>query len=563
MDAQAKQQIVERVKQAENILVTVAKDPSVDQLAACIGLTLMLNKMGKHATAVFSGKVPSILEFLQPAKTLETNTDSLRDFIISLDKDKADKLRYKVEDKVVRIFITPYRTSISEKDLVFTQGDFNVEAVLALGIKDRSQIDAAITSHGRILHDASVISINSGHGTVPNVGQINWQDPTASGLCEMIVSISEAFGSGLIDNQIATAFLTGIVAETERFSNPKTSPKVMTISAQLMASGANQQLIATKLQPAPPPPPPPKPVSRAPQPKPTQLSKTVPAKKVEPPKKVEQPQEKDGKLNINHGSVKPGDVREVEIKPGEIRIDEEGNIRTAEELRAKKLAEFKEQSLVTEPVQPPAEEPKIESSSSSAKELEAITPEHLPQASSQTLPPQNQMPKTNATKLPEAAHGEGKTPPAGATLAKPPVTNQYKPHELMDPLSRAPAIGGPFSADTNQSWDDSYNSVPFDPLGSGLQTDGYRGASEKRVEEPGQIDVEKARSLVENVYSTAPQPNAPPQQNTGAAFLEPGLHTPPPANSAAPSLQLPTNGAPQSPPPFPPPPFPPMPPSAK
>ena len=111
--AAAKQQIVERIKQASNILVTVSNNPSVDQLSACIGMTLLLNKMDKHATAVFSGQVPSTIEFLQPEKTIETNTDSLQDFIISLDKDKADKLRYKVEDDVVRIFITPYKTSLS------------------------------------------------------------------------------------------------------------------------------------------------------------------------------------------------------------------------------------------------------------------------------------------------------------------------------------------------------------------------------------------------------------------------------------------------------------------
>src|SRR5206468_10962115 len=112
-----KRQIIDRLQNANNILVTVSANPSVDQLAACIGLTLLLNKMNKHATAVFSGKVPSTIEFLKPEETIETNTDSLRDFIISLDKSKADKLRYKVEDEVVKIFITPYKASISEKDL--------------------------------------------------------------------------------------------------------------------------------------------------------------------------------------------------------------------------------------------------------------------------------------------------------------------------------------------------------------------------------------------------------------------------------------------------------------
>src|SRR5262245_66315276 len=128
-----KQAVVDRIKQASNILVTVSNNPSVDQLASCIGLTIGLNKLGRHATAVFSGTVPSTIEFLQPEKTLEKNTDSLRDFIIALDKSKADKLRYKVEDKVVKIFITPYKTSINEKDLNFSQGDFNVDVVVALG----------------------------------------------------------------------------------------------------------------------------------------------------------------------------------------------------------------------------------------------------------------------------------------------------------------------------------------------------------------------------------------------------------------------------------------------
>jgi len=253
MDSQ-KQSIIDRLKQANNILVTVSSNPSVDQLSACIGLTLMLNELDKHATAVFSGTVPSTLEFLQPEKTLEKNTDSLRDFIIALDKSKADKLRYKVEDKVVKIFITPYRTSISEKDLEFSQGDFNVDVVVCLGVKDQRDLDQAITSHGRILHDATVASINTAAGGT--LGTLNWQNAQASSLSEMIASLSEGFDKNLLDTQIATALLTGVVAETDRFSNNKTTPETMKVSAQLMAAGANQQLVATKLAEPPAPPEP-------------------------------------------------------------------------------------------------------------------------------------------------------------------------------------------------------------------------------------------------------------------------------------------------------------------
>jgi len=244
MDDQ-KQQIVEKLQAANNILVTVSSNPSVDQLAACIGLTLMLNKLDKHATAVFSGKTPSTIEFLKPEETIEKNTDSLRDFIIALDKSKADKLRYKVEDKVVKIFITPYRTSLSDKDLNFSQGDFNVDVVLALGVKQQGELDQAITSHGRILHDAVVMCINNGPGG--ELGSVNWQKADASSLSELVTELAKSFDKPLLDGQIATALMTGIVAETDRFRNEKTAASTMSLSADLMNAGANQQLVAKEL----------------------------------------------------------------------------------------------------------------------------------------------------------------------------------------------------------------------------------------------------------------------------------------------------------------------------
>ncbi len=242
----AKQQLVEKLNTANNVLVTVSQNPSVDQLAALLGLALLMNKQGKHCAAVFSGQIPSTIEFLKPEEMIETTTDSLRDFIIALDKSKADKLRYKVEDNVVRIFITPYRSSISQDDLEFTQGDFNVDVVIGLGVVSQEDLDQAITSHGRILHDAVLATVNV--ASEGGLGSINWYEPGASSLSELIAELAQALGDNLLDEQIATALLTGIVAETERFSNDKTSSQTMSMSSVLMAAGANQQLIATKLE---------------------------------------------------------------------------------------------------------------------------------------------------------------------------------------------------------------------------------------------------------------------------------------------------------------------------
>lgn len=242
-----KQQIVDNIQNVDTILVTVGSNPSVDELSAALGLTMYLNDLGKHATAVVSGAIPPAINFLEPEKTFEPTIDSLRDFVIALDKDKADHLRYKVEGDVVKIFITPYRTVITSKDLEYSQGDYNVEMVIALGVTDQDHLDKALAAHGKIFHDAIVATIGLAPSTL---GTIDWVEETASSLSELATSLAGSFQDPEkpMTSQVASALLTGIVAATDHFSNDKTTSQTMSISAVLMAAGANQQLIASKLR---------------------------------------------------------------------------------------------------------------------------------------------------------------------------------------------------------------------------------------------------------------------------------------------------------------------------
>lgn len=316
-----KNQLIEKLKGSNHVLITVQSNPNLDQLAASIALTLVLNKLNKNATTIFSGEIPSVIEFLNPDKTIEKNTDSLQDFIISLDKSKADKLRYKVEDNFVRIYITPYHTALSEKDLVFSHGEINVDLVVGLGIKDQSELDKAITAHGQILHDATVSTITVGEPS--KLGSINWADSEVSSICELILQITEVLKpEGLLDSQIANALLTGIVSETDRFGNKRTSSITMTASSKLLEAGANPELVAKQLdgqeikvpqekhEPTPvPPKPAPKPTPEPAQPPPGELAKI---------KKVD-----DGALHVQHD--------EQEDKLSQVMIDEQGNVVSPEE----------------------------------------------------------------------------------------------------------------------------------------------------------------------------------------------------------------------------------------
>ncbi len=326
----SKTDAIQAIKDAQNVLVTVSQNPSVDQLSAAIGMTLVLNKIGKHGSAVFSGEVPSTIEFLKPEETIERNTDSLRDFIIALDKSKADKLRYKVEDQHVKIFITPYKTTIGQEDLEFSHGDFNVDLILALGVHQQSELDQAITAHGRILHDAKIVTVNT--NSPGELGTINVNDQNTSSLAETLAYMSTSLKEGVLDEQIATAFLTGIVSETVRFSNEKTKPETMTISAKLMAAGANQQLVATKLEVKPDPP---EPAPPAETPGPNQNTS-------ESQETADSVKHDDGSLEIKHDDPQPLAAApepidlpvpqpEPEVNPNEIHVDDHGNFKSVHE----------------------------------------------------------------------------------------------------------------------------------------------------------------------------------------------------------------------------------------
>lgn len=505
MDTQ-KAQVVDRLKQANNILVTVSANPSVDQLSAAIGMTLLLNKLGKHATAVFSGNVPSILEFLEPSKTIETNTDSLRDFIISLDKSKADKLRYKVEDNHVRIFITPYRTSISDKDLVFSQGDFNVEVVLALGVAKQEDLDKAIAAHGRILHDATVIDVSVGQ--VTGLGTMNIIDPKASSLCEILVGLGTALKPDVLDTQMATAFLTGIVAQTNRFSNEKTTSQTMETSSKLLAAGANQQLVATKLQPPKPATPPPAPAAPKLAPV-TMPDSAAPASLPEP---VAEEVAADGSLQIDHGPAVDLDTYQLsdddpDSKVEQIHIDDQGHLKAVEAGEAEQDPSEPQKHVL----QPLASQQTVPSDVPAGTGLEApslggtLTASGTDNESEAAVNPMVDNP--NGSAMPLLAHDEPSA--AQATPAMQSAEPILVPAAPTDTLVSAPVQATNTLADLERSVQS--------PHVDGAQAAAMATASAPVV--PSQ-DVDAARDAVAAAMNVAGNQPLPPIEALGAQYVD-------------------------------------------
>jgi len=415
-DIKAKQQVVEKIKEASKILVTVSNSPSVDALSAALGLTLLFDKQEKYATAIFSGETPPAIAFLEPEKTFDETTDSLRDFIIALNKEKADHLRYKVEGDSVKIFITPYKTTINKDDLEFSQGDYNVELVIALGVDSQDHLDQAMEDHGQILHDATVITVSAGDQT-SDLGGIDWHDANASSLSEMVAGLAEALKEDkkkpLIDAPIATALLTGIVAQTDRFSNEHTTSKAMTVAAQLMTAGADQQLIATELQ------------TTAPVEDSTPEEPTV-------EEATEDKSEKQATVNKDELTIKH-DEEEAETGESETLAELDERIRE------------KPQEVVTEHVAPEAPHPIYSPSPEAVEEAKAQL-----EAIEEPAAEPEQVPEAVEPAAPSAAVN-----PFDAPIIEAPRSEDVTSVYALDNDDTAPSLGGTLNATSEQAAEDS------------------------------------------------------------------------------------------------------------
>ena len=121
--------------------------------------------------------------------------------------------------------------------------------MLALNVESQDRLDGALAAHGRIFHDASVGILTIGENQT-NLNGTHWHAENASSLSEISVQIIESLGKKNLTQPVATALLTGIVAETDRFSNAKATAEAMSLAAKLISSGADQQLVVSKIREA-------------------------------------------------------------------------------------------------------------------------------------------------------------------------------------------------------------------------------------------------------------------------------------------------------------------------
>ena len=138
---------------------------------------------------------------------------------------------------------------MTASDIHIEEGTFNTDLIIVLDCSDLDRIGAFYTQNTDLFYEVPVVNIDH-HSTNVNFGKVNIVDITASSTAEILVSLLETVGKdvqNMIDADMATCLLTGIITDTNSFQNSNTTPKSLTVAAQMVAAGAHQQEIITRI----------------------------------------------------------------------------------------------------------------------------------------------------------------------------------------------------------------------------------------------------------------------------------------------------------------------------
>ncbi len=255
MSLSPQEQFKNFLEKSQEVLLLIPENPSADAVGSVWALYHLLEKKNIRPTIAFSNHLSPKFSFLNRPDRILTEISGARDFVLSFDttRNKIMNIRQEEKDGRFDILVTPERGSIDPRDFSFILAKFKYDLVIVVDSPDLENLGKLYLNNPDLFFEVPIVNIDH-HSDNDNFGQINLVNITASSSSEILADFFESFYGNLIDENIATCLMTGLIGATESFQRKNTTPKALSLAASLMDKGADQQTIIRwlyKTQPLP------------------------------------------------------------------------------------------------------------------------------------------------------------------------------------------------------------------------------------------------------------------------------------------------------------------------
>jgi len=243
-----REQLNKLLEDKKNILIVFGKNNG-DAIGSALALSEFLEKQNKHVDIVCDEfALPKQMKFLKNAEKIKSNFDHLQKFIITIDTVKTglQELGYDLKDEKLRVFITPKQGFLTKENIRTAQSDFKYDIIFILDTPELEALGKIYDNNTELFYKRPIVNID--HNPANNrFGQINLIDTTTSSTSETLFDIMQMWQAELIDADIATALLSGMITKTNSFKAEATKPQTLNSASKLMHLGANRDYIIQNL----------------------------------------------------------------------------------------------------------------------------------------------------------------------------------------------------------------------------------------------------------------------------------------------------------------------------
>lgn len=243
------EQFLSTLERAERPLIMLREAAHADDFATAFGLAEVLRKLGKTPEIVCAGgPEPKSLAFIANDWRVRADLPHIRSLTVHINvaKAKVDQLSYSVEGDDMRIHLTPKSGAWDDGDVRVETTSYRYDCIVMIGVPDLPSLGALGTQYGDFLFQTPVINIDHAAAN-EHYGHMNMVDISAVANGEVAFALMLRVDESMIDEHIATCFLTGMVAKTKSFKTPNVTPKTLKVAGALINKGARRDEIIEKL----------------------------------------------------------------------------------------------------------------------------------------------------------------------------------------------------------------------------------------------------------------------------------------------------------------------------
>lgn len=237
-------QLFELVGKSQNILIALPKHPNPDTLGSALAFSAFLKKMNKNVEIICEKQNFENLSFLPGIDEIKYQLTLVKTFVISVDtsETKLDELSYRSEGEKINIHLKPKEGSFKSADISFGADVSAYDLIILADTPSLEQLGSLYSNNTEIFFKTPKINIDNHIGN-ENYGNVNLVEITAASTSEIVFELLKNFENNLIDANIATCLLTGIISKTNSFQRSNTTPDSFLRASELINHGGQQQEI--------------------------------------------------------------------------------------------------------------------------------------------------------------------------------------------------------------------------------------------------------------------------------------------------------------------------------